>query len=207
MHRARDSLVRAPLQRVRARAGVPRGGAAGCFLTLRRAQGPHELDGFAAGYLAASGYRVDPGFLQRARVFVGVRDGRVVGGFVLNFAPPFRTLIRMPERDQRRLAHEFPPDRTVELACVWLAKEARGRLCSALLWSSLVWHASRQRRQHVVFGTEVDRLRRYYERTGPRLLYEGEVRVDGRVRQGWIYSILRRRWPYVLLRLVAPVRS
>jgi hypothetical protein len=154
-------------------------------LTVRRTRGAQELDAFATGYCRVSGYRVDLPYLSRARVFVAVRDDRLVGGFVLNLAP------------------EFPPERTVELACVWLAKEARGGLSSASLWACLVWHASRQGRPRVVFGTEVDRLSRLYERTGARLLYEGKVCVDGHSRHGWIYSISRGRWPYVLLRLVA----
>jgi hypothetical protein len=172
-------------------------------LTVRRARGGPELDAFATGYSGVSGYRVDPCYLARGRVFVAVRADRLVGGFVLNVAPPFRTRTRMPESAQRRLAREFPPDRTVELACVWLANEARGGLSSTSLWASLVWHASRQGRPRVVFGTEVDRLRRLYERTGARLLYEGDVCVDGRRRHGWVYSVSRGRWPYVLLRLVA----
>jgi hypothetical protein len=172
-------------------------------LTVRRTRGAQELDAFATGYCRVSGYRVDLPYLSRARVFVAVRDDRLVGGFVLNVAPPFRTRTRMPESEQRRLAPEFPPERTVELACVWLAKEARGGLSSASLWACLVWHASRQGRPRVVFGTEVDRLSRLYERTGARLLYEGKVCVDGQSRHGWIYSISRGRWPYVLLRLVA----
>jgi hypothetical protein len=55
----------------------------------------------------------------------------------------------------------------------------------------------------VVFGTEVDRLRRLYELTGPQLLYEGEVCVDGRLRHGWVYAIAAGRWPVVLLRVVS----
>jgi hypothetical protein len=172
-------------------------------LTVRRARGAQELDAFATGYCAVSGYRVDERYLSRSRVFVAVRDDRLVGGFVLNVDPPFRTRTRMPASEQRRLAHEFPSQRTVELACVWLAKEARGGLSSASLWACVVWHASRQGRPRVVFGTEVERLSRLYARTGARLLYEGEVCVDGHVRHGWIYAVSRGRWPYVMLRLVA----
>jgi hypothetical protein len=177
---------------------------------VRRAHG-RELDAFGDGYASASGYRVEREYLARSQVFVAVRAKRVVGGFVLNVAPPFRTMLRLPEPARRSLASEFPSDDTVELACVWLAPQSRGPLASAALWARLVWHASRRGRRHVVFGTEVDRLRRRYELTGARLLYEGEVRVDGRSRHGWVYSIPVERWPSTLLRVVlwgwAPVRS
>jgi hypothetical protein len=173
------------------------------WLRVRRALTASELDAYATGYRAVSGYRVDPEYLSRARPFVAIHGGRVVGGFTLNVDPPFRTMMRLPETDRRRLAHEFPVDDTVELTCVWLAPEARGALASATLWGTLVWRGSREHRTHVVFGTEVDRLRRFYERTGPRLLYDGNVRVDGHERHGWVYSISAHRWPYVLLRMVA----
>jgi hypothetical protein len=148
---------------------------------VRPARSASELDRFAEGYELVSGYRVDRAYLDRAQVLVAVRAGRVVGGFALNVEPPFRTMARLPEAEQRRLAPAFPTDDTVELTCVWLAPEARGHVSSATLWGKLVWHASRRRRTRVVFGTEVDRLRRLYELTGPELLYEGEVRVDGQV--------------------------
>jgi hypothetical protein len=173
------------------------------WLRVRRARTASELDAYAAGYRAASGYRVEPEYLTGARPFVAIRSGQVVGGFTLNVVPPFRTMMRMPETDRRRLAQEFPGDDTVELTCVWLAPEARGAVPSATLWGTLVWHSSRQRRTNVVFGTDVDRLRRFYERTGPRLLYEGQVRVDGHQRHGWVYSISADRWPYVLARVIA----
>jgi hypothetical protein len=170
---------------------------------IRPARDASELVGFADGYESASGYRIDRAYLAHARVFVAVRAQRVVGGFALNVQPPFRTMMRLPEPERRRLAPAFPADDTVELTCVWLAREARGHVASAALWGSLVWHAGRERRTHVVFGTEVDRLRRLYERTGPRLLYEGEVRVDEQVRHGWVYAISARRWPLVRLRVVS----
>jgi hypothetical protein len=173
------------------------------WLRVRRALTASELDAYAAGYRAVSGYRVEPEYLTGTRPFVALRGGQVVGGFTLNVDPPFRTMMRMPETDRRRLAHEFPADDTVELTCVWLAPEARGAITSATLWGTLVWHARRQQRTNVVFGTDVDRLRRFYERTGPRLLYEGDVRVDGHQRHGWVYSISAHRWPYVLARMIA----
>ena len=158
-------------------------------LRVRRARDTGELDAFAAGYAAATGYRADPDLLRFARSFVAVRAKRVVGGFVLNVEPPFRTLLRVPDHQRSRLSHEFPATDTVELTCVWLAPQARTQLASAVLWSHLAWQTSRQGRARVVFGTDIDALRRIYERTGPRLLYEGEVWMDGHERHGWVYSI------------------
>jgi hypothetical protein len=150
---------------------------------------------------------VEPEYLAAARVFVAIRGCEVVGGFTLNVDPPFRTMMRMPAPARSRLAHEFPSGDTVELACVWLAPQARGAIASATLWGNLVWHGGRQQRTNVVFGTEVDRLRRFYERTGPRLLYEGDVRVDGHQRHGWVYCIPAQRWPYVLARMITGGRA
>jgi hypothetical protein len=209
MHRAsavvtpRFRAVVMPMSRFQRRL-APRLRSETPWLRVRPARSGLELDTFARGYDSVSGYRLDPAYLARARVFVALCGGRVVGGYILNVDPPFRTMVRLPEDAQRRLAHEFPADDTVELAGVWLSPEARGRVWSAILWGSLIWRASRQNRTHVVFGTEVDRLRRLYERTGPRLLYDGQVQVDGRVRQGWVYAISAHRWPSVLVRMTMP---
>src|SRR5687767_7615773 len=101
------------------------------WLRVRRALTASELDAYAAGYRAVSGYRVEPEYLTGARPFVAIRSGQVVGGFTLNVDSPFRTMMRMPETERRRLAHEFPVDDTVELTSVWLAPEARGAIPSA----------------------------------------------------------------------------
>lgn len=79
---------------------------------------------------------------------------------------------------------------------MWLDEDVRGVVTSAVLWANLVWRAAR-RRTHVVFGTEVDQLRRLYEMTHPHLLYDGQVCVDGRERRGWVYSIEVTRFPLI----------
>jgi hypothetical protein len=168
---------------------------------VRRACGASDLDAFVCGYEQASGYGVDPEYLSRAQVYVAVRAERVVGGFTLNVVPPFRTLLRVPEPERSGLSHEFPAADTVELTSVWLAPEARGTVASAVLWSNLVWHASRLRRRRAVFGTDVDRLRRVYERLRPTLLYEGSVSMDGVLGHGWVYTIPMARWPLALTHL------
>jgi hypothetical protein len=92
----------------------PRRGFTGVAgLRVRRARAG-ELDAFADGYASASGYRVGREYLTHGQVFVAVRAKRVVGGFVLNVAPPFRTMLRLPEPERRRLASEFPADDTVD---------------------------------------------------------------------------------------------
>ena len=167
----------------------------------RRARGAAELRAFGAGYAAVSGYRVAEDYLEHADVFVVVREGRVAGGFVLNTNPPFRTQARLPEIDQARLAWAFSPDHTVEMTCVWLEPTARGPLGSSALWTTLVWRTGRLG-ANIVFGTEIDSLRRLYERTKPRLIYEGPVCVDGRQRHGWVYAISISRFPMLtMLRL------
>lgn len=165
-------------------------------LYVRGVRAPHELDAFAVGYERVSGYRVPRDYLALADVFVAKRHGRVVGGFALNVDPPFRTEARLPDTEKSRLASAFAAANTVELTCVWLDKDVRGVVTSAVLWANLVWRAAR-RRTHVVFGTEVDQLRRLYEMTHPHLLYDGQVCVDGRERRGWVYSIEVTRFPLI----------
>jgi hypothetical protein len=188
---ARRTAVRPPTTRT-----------AGPWVRVRRARTPAELADFRAGYWSVSGYRVDEDYLRRAAVFVVVQDGLVVGGFVLNTEPPLRTISRLPDLERGRVAAAFPEDDTVEVACVWLVPYARGPIASATLWSHLMWRAGRSHSSHVVFGTEVDRLRQRYERMRPQVLYSGRVRVDGLERHGWVYAMSRSGWPAALLRLL-----
>jgi hypothetical protein len=120
-------------------------------LRVRRARTDAEVLACATAYRSASGYEVSREYLRRASVYVALKGGEVVGGFVLNTQPPFRTVLRLPEAEQARLAPHFPKEDTVELACVWLAPAVRGPGQSATLWAALVWHAGRQDRSHVVF--------------------------------------------------------
>jgi hypothetical protein len=175
---------------------------AGPWVRVRRARSPAELADFRAGYWSVSGYPVDQDYLQRAAVFVVVQDGLVVGGFVLNTEPPLRTIARLPDLEQDRVAAAFPADDTVEVACVWLLPHARGPIASATLWSQLMWRVGRTDGSHVVFGTEVDGLRQLYERMRPQVLYSGRVRVDGVERHGWVYAMSTGGWPAALLRLL-----
>jgi hypothetical protein len=162
-----------------------------------------EVTAFADGYETVSGYRVGVDYLSQGRVFVAVRADRVVGGFVVNVDPPFRTVQRLPDPLRERVMADCSSVGTVELACVWLAPQARGNVASMMVWGHLLWAASRAGRAQVLFGTEVDSLRRLYERFQPRLVYGGLVRVDGQEREGWVYTIPVGRWRVALLRTAA----
>ena len=122
---------------------------------------------------------------------------------MVNVEPPFRTVQRLPDPVRERVMAECSFVDTVELTCVWLAPQARGNIASMTLWGNLLWAASRAGRPQVLFGTEVDSLRRLYERFQPDLVYGGPVRVDGQEREGWVYTIPVNRWRVALLRTAA----
>jgi len=162
-----------------------------------------QLGYFQSRYQAASGYRVDLEYLERSRVYVlRSRRGLVVGGYVVSASAPLRTLVRVPPAARGQIAAALPPTHLTELTCVWLEREVRDGIWSIVLWACIALHLGSVRRSTLIFGTEVDSLRQFYERVGPTLLYDGEVVVDGHPRYGWIYGIDTRRWPGAL-RVVA----
>jgi hypothetical protein len=112
-------------------------------------------------------------------------------------------MARLPLAQRHALAAEFTAHDTVEMTCVWLDPCARGPLASANLWVQLLFHARRLGPARAVFGTEVESLRKLYERLGARLLYAGDVKVDGQLRHGWVYVIGEQRFWRALVRLVA----
>jgi short-subunit dehydrogenase len=155
-----------------------------------------EIEEYAAEYEKASGYRVPIEYLHRSLVFGFVRGGRLRGGVVMSGASPFRTLQRVPEPHRAAVAAAIDPDDTIELVCVWLNPALRRGLTSALFWLGLFLESGRRGARSVLFGTESRGLCEMYLLGRPRLLYSGEVTVDGVRKHGWIFhSPVAHRWP------------
>lgn len=164
-------------------------------LRFRRTRLEAELQLFSERYAATSGYRVSLAYLSRVDVFVIMLGSQVVGGFVVNQSAPFRTLGVIDDVARAPVEALVDADHTAEVACVWLEPRVRGRVVSAQLWIGLMWQLGRQPRRYVLWTTQVDVLRRFYELAGPRVLYEGPITIDGRRDHGWVYvSPVWRRW-------------
>ncbi|MGH8890898.1 MAG: SDR family NAD(P)-dependent oxidoreductase [Acidothermaceae bacterium] len=155
-----------------------------------------EIDEYAEKYEQASGYRVPIDYLQRSLVFGFVRKGRLLGGVVISGQAPFRTLQRVPEPYRTQVAAAVDPSDTIELVCVWLDPSLRSGPASALFWYGLFLETGRRGARSVLFGTESRGLYQMYLLGHPRVLYSGQVTVDGRQRHGWIFhSPVAHRWP------------
>jgi hypothetical protein len=132
---------------------------------------PAELEQFQRSYLDLTGSCVPLEYLQRASVHVVRRGPDMVGGFVINTTSPLRTLARVPHDTACQIQDELsqgPPVR--EVACVWMVPSLRGSAVSTRMWIGLALRIAVFGRGPVVYGTEADGLRRFYERFGSVLL-------------------------------------
>jgi len=163
---------------------------------LRQLTTSAEIDEYAEKYERASGYRVPIDYLRRSLVFGFVKKGRLLGGVVISGQAPFRTLQRIPEPYRTQVTTAVDPSDTVELVCVWLDPTLRSGPASALFWYGLFLETGRRGARSVLFGTESRGLYQMYLLGHPRVLYSGQVTVDGRQRYGWIFhSPVAHRWP------------
>jgi short-subunit dehydrogenase len=163
---------------------------------LRQLTTSADINEYADAYERASGYRVPIDYLRRSLVFGYVRRGRLMGGVVMSGQAPFRTLDRIPDAYREQVAAAIDPGDTVELVCVWLDRELRSGLASAVFWYGLFLETGRRGVRSVLFGTESRGLHQMYLLGRPRVLYSGPVTVDGQQRHGWIFhSPVANRWP------------
>lgn len=163
---------------------------------LRQLSTSAEIEHYADAYERASGYRVPTEYLRRSLVFGYIRHGRLMGGVVMSGQAPFRTLDRIPDAYREQVATAIDPRDTVELVCVWLDRELRSGLASAVFWYGLFLETGRRGVRSVLFGTESRGLHQMYLLGRPRVLYSGPVTVDGQQRHGWIFhSPVANRWP------------
>jgi hypothetical protein len=151
---------------------------------VRRLEDDDSRAAYAAAYRALSGIALSPDHLRRASVF-GVVDeaGAIRGGFVLNRAPPFRTLEAIPP-DRR------PPAEggLVDLSAVFLDAALRQGLHAARFGAQLAWNVATCGASAVVFGVVVAPMNRFaLSVPGAEEVYRGPLSIDGQSAEGWIY--------------------
>ncbi|EFC85905.1 SDR family oxidoreductase [Parafrankia sp. EUN1f] len=169
---------------------------------LRRLRTDTELAAFTAHYARYSGYSVEIEYLRSARVFATFDGPDLVGGFVLNVTPPFRTLTRIPQPARARCEMEIDETDTQEFTCAWLAPPLRRSWRSLLFWCHVLHQGGKVGRHSVIMGTEVPALRDFYHHSRPRPLYVGPVVVDGVEKTGWVYQTTLEKRYFGILRIV-----
>lgn len=161
---------------------------------FRRLRTDAERERFALGYREASGYPLDAAFIAGAEVYASFRGGApaapMLGGFVLNTRPPWRSLSFIPQTEQVALAalSALAGTRLTEPCCMWLQRESRGTADSAWLWLTLAALLIVRPFRRVLCATVSPRLRELLELTGDACcVYEGPFLIHGESHAARVY--------------------
>lgn len=142
----------------------------GTVIRCRRLSGA-ELGRFADVYRRRSGLSCDVDYLARAQVWATFdADGRMMGGWVLNCALPFRYSSVLPPG--RALSWTPPPDRTCEIACTWFHPEL-GQPGRVAIYLRLVSEVIATGRPYILAGTTNLKIMAIHRQCLPHLLYAG----------------------------------
>jgi hypothetical protein len=97
------------------------------------------LEAFVAHYARAGGFPLDIDYVRRCRTFAFMNGATAMaGGFLINVAPPFRSLNDMPENERDRILALLDLDETFEAMCFWFARDMRGTFKMMSIWAELL---------------------------------------------------------------------
>lgn len=146
-----------------------------------------RLEEFSTRWVEQGGQPIDPAYLARCRAFLWIdAAGRVLGGYLLNAAAPFRSLEGPSDEARRAILARLDLDQTFECACLWMLPELRGRLGSMRCWAKVILHLLRFPRRDVLVSTFFEGLCRNYLSTDAELLSGGLVESHGRTMRKFI---------------------
>lgn len=150
-----------------------------------------ELASFAWGYSMAGGWRVPSSeFMTRSDVFGLFSGGRLIGGFVLGFAAPWRYLDMLPAEKAREFEASLNDRVAAEIACVWIDRAHQRRWRSYVLWGAVVCRATRSNVDALLVGAKTPKLVEAYPQVLGQpiagLEYTGNLAIDGAEAAGWV---------------------
>lgn len=176
------------------------------MIRLREITGQENLlKTFVAHYNNVGGFPLEITYTRRCRVFAFMnQQGKMAGGFLINMAPPFRSLNDMPEEERNRVLASLDLDETFEAMCFWIAREKRGTLAMMLIWAELLYFLKKFPRRDMLGCTVSKSLLRQYSVVPFDILYQGTIQMPHRVldkfvflcrgKSGFFQGVVRETW-------------
>ena len=117
------------------------------------------------------------------------RDGRMVGGYVVNARAPLRYLRMIPEavRSEPPLASILADGNACEIACLWLSRARLTTQQRNNVYLLAAMDALATRRRWIVGGSISPKLAQTQKRVLPRVLYTGPWEYAGSPPEAQIY--------------------
>ena len=131
---------------------------------MKRCTNIHELKEFQSKYEAISGLALPYEYLESSDVYVYQQNNRIIGGFVLGYQLPFRTVeVFASEINRPNLRRVFNKEQFCEICCFWVDKAYRKKLLvSVTVWLKMAYTVKTQKQPFVLFGTNSKGLTKMY---------------------------------------------
>ncbi len=156
---------------------------------LREITGQENLlEAFVAHYARAGGFPLDITYARRCRAFAFMNaQGHMAGGFLINLAPPFRSLNDMPDDERSRILATLDLNDTFEAMCFWFAREMRGSFKMMAIWAELLFFLKRFPRRDMLGCTVSKSLLRQYSVVPFDILYQGKITMPHRALDKFVF--------------------
>lgn len=176
------------------------------MIRLREITGLENLlEAFVAHYARAGGFPLDITYARRCRAFAFMNSRReMVGGFLINLAPPFRSLNDMPANERERILGTLDLNGTFEAMCFWFSRSMRGSFKMMAVWAELLLFLKRFPRRDMLGCTVSKSLLRQYSVVPFDILYTGKIEMPHRSldkfvflcrgKQGFFQGVVREAW-------------
>lgn len=185
------------------------------MIQLREITGNEDLlAAFVGHYAKAGGFPLDIDYARRCRAFAFMsKMGELVGGFLINIAPPFRSLNDMPENERVRILELLDLNETFEPMCFWFSRRMRGSFKMMAIWAELLLFLKRFPRRDMLACTVSKSLLRQYSVVPFSVLYRGKIQLPHREvdkfvflcqgKKGFAQGVLREAWRRVKKQFIA----
>lgn len=148
----------------------------------------HLLENFVERYAESGGFPLSIDYTRRCRAFAFVDpSGRMLGGFLVNLAPPYRSLNDMPEDARAQIMEQLDIDETFEAMCFWFSREMRGSMKMMWIWAQVLFFIRRFPRRDLLGCTVSRSLFEQYSAVPITLLYEGKIQMPHRTLDKFVF--------------------
>jgi len=119
-------------------------------------------------------------YLKRSKVVVyRAKDGRILAGYCIAMAPPFRSLMPVPDDFKREVSTSLQS--VIEINGVWVEPRHRRGILALNLCFSLTKDLFRSGKSNYLYSYSAHktRLSQFYAKAKPRRIWCGDVYIDG----------------------------
>jgi hypothetical protein len=146
-----------------------------------------DLSFFCSNFAALSGNHVDVEYLEKATVRGFLKNGAIVGGYVINSSLPLRYFGWIPKEERTETCNTLMNQgKAVEITCIWMKDNTLNKFERNLVYVFCILDAIASGKKMIFGGSISGPIATKQRRVLCRLLYKGPVTIRDRV-EGFLY--------------------